>query len=217
MFSDCSFEDNHAQWGAVAYAESSSLAIQNCSILKNRGHRSGAFLRATATSPLVSGCTIFLNSGGYQDGSIAQLISGSGTRAEFVDCTVFGFGIANTTYGFFEVRDTDTLFERCVFAFSQSGPVATITGGGVPEFAHCIAFGTVTGDTLPGNAHDNLFVDPLFCNIFNEDYDVCSNSPCLPGNNAWGLTIGGAPQQGCGDCVTPVKATSWGAIKALYR
>ena len=64
--------------------------------------------------------------------------------------------------------------------------------------------------------YDCLYEDPLFCDIASNDYSLCTNSPCLPEGNPWGVTIG-AHGEGCPSCNTPVESTSWGAIKALYR
>ena len=66
-----------------------------------------------------------------------------------------------------------------------------------------------------GPYNDNLFEDPLFCDVFAPDLTLCQTSPCLPENNVFGVLIG-AHEQGCGTCSTAVQRTTWGAIKALY-
>jgi hypothetical protein len=66
-----------------------------------------------------------------------------------------------------------------------------------------------------GNTFSNIFEDPLFCDLADEDLTLRGDSPCLPANNPWGELIG-AHEQGC-EAPIPVEDTSWGAVKALYR
>lgn len=81
----------------------------------------------------------------------------------------------------------------------------------------CCSYGNEGGDLLYGATSRNLVgVDPLFCDIYDEDYDLCENSPCRSANNEWGFTIG-SHRGICSPCSSPVEASSWGAIKAMYR
>ena len=63
-----------------------------------------------------------------------------------------------------------------------------------------------------------LYLDPLLCDVLNDDFTLCADSPCLPGSpeNLWGELVG-AYGQGCGTCGTALPTGSWGGIKALYR
>ncbi|MCK4409328.1 MAG: hypothetical protein KAW67_04545, partial [Candidatus Eisenbacteria sp.] len=88
---------------------------------------------------------------------------------------------------------------------------------------HCCVFGNAGGDDLPGSPHDNLFVDPLVCDLYglysdDGNLSLCSNSPCLASSasNPWSLQIG-SKAQGCPDCDSPVQGSSWGSIKALFK
>jgi hypothetical protein len=65
------------------------------------------------------------------------------------------------------------------------------------------------GDSLPGDSGDNLFTDPLLCDVYHDDFTLCENSPCVADNNAWGEPVG-AHGIGCGNCDSPVEAMSWG-------
>jgi hypothetical protein len=59
--------------------------------------------------------------------------------------------------------------------------------------------------------------DPLFCDAALEDYEIQEDSPCAPHsepNPSCDLT--GALGVGCPGS-SPIEATSWGSIKALYR
>lgn len=59
--------------------------------------------------------------------------------------------------------------------------------------------------------------DPLFCGVWQDDFTLHANSPCVPGNHPQGEDCGlvGAFSVGCAS--TPVQSLSWGALKALYR
>jgi hypothetical protein len=77
----------------------------------------------------------------------------------------------------------------------------------------------IFGDPDYANA---LFADPLFCDPIPcadapttlGDYSVREDSPCLPENNLCGELIG-ALGEGCE--VVPVRESTWGAIKKLFR
>jgi parallel beta-helix repeat protein len=61
----------------------------------------------------------------------------------------------------------------------------------------------------------NFSVDPQFCG--QHDYRILTTSPCAPGNTPLTVSCGlvGALPAECSP--TSVEATSWGAVKALYR
>ncbi len=69
----------------------------------------------------------------------------------------------------------------------------------------------------------NISAEPFYCDFIGDvgyDYQVCFTSPNVGGGEG-GTDIGAATSGlgvgACSDCVSPVKETSWGAIKALYR
>jgi hypothetical protein len=74
-----------------------------------------------------------------------------------------------------------------------------------------------TLDDLTG-VDGNISAEPYYCDFFGSagyDYHVCPTSP-NDGAGEGGVTIGAFDAVVC-DCVSPVEATTWGAIKALYR
>ncbi len=75
-------------------------------------------------------------------------------------------------------------------------------------------------DDLTGT-NGNISDEPYYCDFFGTagyDYHVCVSDPVSPHYQAGegGVTIG-ALDAVCSGCQSPVEATSWGAIKALYR
>ena len=59
----------------------------------------------------------------------------------------------------------------------------------------------------------NISIDPVFCDEANFDFGLCLDSPLTLQTcgflGAYGVT--------CGYCRTPIKRTTWGALKAIYR
>jgi len=68
---------------------------------------------------------------------------------------------------------------------------------------------------VPGPA--DFSADPLLCAPDLGDYRLMETSPCLPGHHPGGFDCGliGAFDAGC--AATPVRYSTWGGIKALYR
>ena len=189
--SDCLFSENTAHiWGGgvcfIDVQQPPGLKIYDSTFDRNRSHR-GAVVMFDHSLGTVSGCTLFGNRS--DDASIAC------TRASLIDV------------------------EKCIVSFASAGaPVATQLLSRV-NVANCVVFGNAGGDSLTGDLvypYDNLFTDPLLCDIASDDFTLCANSPCLPENNDWSVQIG-AHGWGCDACDSPVEHTSWGSIKAMFR
>jgi hypothetical protein len=213
---DCIFYGNSASNGGglyYGYPESPGGAIRNCVFYDNAAFYRGGGVEFDhcdeANMPVISNCVIYNNvastAGTYGGGGIY----GNHGLALVKHCTIVGndggpgAGGVHGWGGHITVTNT-------VIAFSSAGPA----GYGVYA-DHCVIFGNAGGDTLSGQP-DNLYQDPLFCNIFDDNFMVCENSPCLAGNNSW-VELIGAFEQGCGSCDAPVEATAWGSIKSLFR
>jgi len=108
--------------------------------------------------------------------------------------------------------------ENCILSFGRVGAaIHRIDGGEAVTTSRCIVYGNELNDELVGTFYDILYEDPRFCGMLSGDLTLCSNSSALPGNNAWGVQMGAHGDGGCGECDSPVEASSWGRIKALYR
>ena len=168
--------------------------VENCLFVDNRAYQKGGGIRAAGLTPVggetvIEGCTLVGN-----------------TAAD-------GGGI----YCWREVAN----ISHSVIAFNAGGGAVFCSD---PEgdyvFSENIVFGNEDGDSLCGDYYQNMFADPLFCDLEWEsggrrDLTVCSNSPCLPANNDWGVQVG-AFGEGCGECDSPVEGSTWGRLKALY-
>jgi hypothetical protein len=83
---------------------------------------------------------------------------------------------------------------------------------------NCVWGNTVNyGDCAPGLR--DFSECPSYCYADFGDFSLCDGSPCAPGNHPNGYDCGliGARGVGCGCGPTKTEATSWGAIKAMYR
>jgi hypothetical protein len=135
-------------------------------------------------------------------------------------CTFSGNGADYFGGGMYCESGSPTLAE-CIIAFSTDGGAVYCGSGGAATLACCDVFGNAGGDWFGCIAdqygvNGNFSEDPLFCGDLNPDepYTLHASSPCAPENNPECGLIG-AWEVGCG--LTPVQATSWGAVKAMYR
>lgn len=94
---------------------------------------------------------------------------------------------------------SNPMISHTVIAFSPSGEAVTCSEADEPQTSRSCIFGNADGDEPCGIESENLFVDPLFCDVNGGDLTLCENSQCLPDNNAWGELIG-ALDSGCGAC-----------------
>ncbi len=209
--SQCIFRGNSAPDGGAIMLTQGPTRITNCAFYGNSASNHGGSVYAADSDVTVSGGT-FGDNDAVRGGGLAMV----GSNMTIVNCTlannegVFGSSVW--------LEGSTATIEQCVLAFGRG---AQCLWGSTPETFHCCVFGNEDGDDLPGDAHDNMFLDPLLCDLYGADggnMSLCSNSPCLPSSasNPGGLQIG-SRAQGCPDCDSPVEASSWGAIKALFR
>ena len=114
-----------------------------------------------------------------------------------------------------------TSIVNSVIAFSTAGEAAATEESGPLTAIACVVYGNAGGDwvgCLAGQdaQNDNAHVDPLFCDMYDNDLGVCANSYCVETNNPPEVQIG-AFGEDCEACDSAVEPCSWGGIKALYR
>ena len=195
-FTNCIFYGSHAdlEGGGLTLDGCASGAF-DCTFTGNTALWGGAVAANYCSAPMLAGgCTFALN----------QI---SGTRGA-------GAGIAVN-------GGEPTQLVNCIVAFSTLGEAVYCEDGAAVTADGCVVFGNAGGDWV-----DCLFgqeallynsdEDPLFCDMLNRDFTLCSNSYCLPENNTPSVFIG-AHRVGCDTCDSPVETSSWGSIKALFR
>jgi hypothetical protein len=128
--------------------------------------------------------------------------------ATIISCTFVGNSGAPCAGGIHSYVSAVTA-RRCIIAFSPDG-----AGVYSVDADHCVIFGNAGEDIIIDPTSENLFIDPLLCDIETWNLMLCSNSPCLPGSpqNPWGELIG-AYESGCDECEPSVQKSSWGSIK----
>jgi hypothetical protein len=209
VIEDCVFSDCTGQYGGGVLVVSSEAKLVRCQFWNCSGEYSGAVSAAGGT-PLVQDCLFVGNTASVQGGGIRLVSDGVPVVR---GCTLVGNaspdggGIA-LDYG------SNAVIEHCIVAFSTEG--AGISGDTATDLMECIVFENAGGDSLGGSHHDNLFVDPLFCDAGGADYRVCADSPALALYNDWQAQIG-CFGSGCPECNTSIGPSSWGLIKSLYR
>ena len=237
---NCTFRKNAGGAAVYSPAITSHILIEDCIFSNNRSLDPYLQGGAVIGAPLTVRRSLFIdNEIGRSGGAI---FTGGGGLIE--DCVFFRNkapqGAALTTW-------YDTVVRNCTFLSNVvnsafGGAICILSDHYVPIW-NCIIAGTVNGygvecpgngtlvccdfwdndlgahwnwwcDALEGNG--NIHEDPLFCDPETGDVGLLEGSPCLPGNHG-GMDCGliGARGAQCGD--VPVRETSWGRVKALYR
>ncbi|MBD3367557.1 MAG: hypothetical protein GF405_05215 [Candidatus Eisenbacteria bacterium] len=185
--------------GVALYFEACSGLVDDCVLTRN-GYGGGHNNWGTATLdfdwwPLTSEFE-FRNTVFYDNEPMSPTFPGaihSNARVLVVNgCTIAsdnGIGVA--------LGDSARI-ENTLVAFNYHGIMSDI--GDALTVTHSCVYGNTQGDSIPGTHSENLFVDPLFCDLPNGDVSLDDDSPCLPANNVWGVQIGA---RGVG-CITDV-------------
>ena len=213
-FLDCTFIGNYSAVGGGAIAFSGSASeVTGCVFRGNDAQHRGGAIFAMDSTLRVSQCLFDENtcSGGTEGGGALYLRT-SHDRIEY--CTIVENDLDQILiYG----ATSTVLIKNCIIADSVSGKsVGKATneiGGTVTK---CIITRNPGGDQPECSAVDNLYTDPLFCDAPADLYWVCDNSEAIWDNNTW-LEQVGVYGSGCPDCESPVRSSTWGEIKALYR
>ena len=198
--------------GAGIRCVNSWPTIIDCAFVDGDGENYGGGVycnNSISSSPSFTGCVFADNTAAVRGGGVLMDFS----EATFTNCTFVGNG-APEGGGVHCGTGSAPLFTNCIVAFGTDGGAVHCPATSTPAFNHCCVYGNAGGDGLCGDTLENIFEDPLFCDASLGDYSLLDDSPCLPGNNAWGVRIG-ALGYGCDG--TAVEEKTWGAIKAMYR
>jgi hypothetical protein len=223
---DCDFVDNHADDGGAVYIGTfdnggtepeDPSKIYFCRFNQNSAGRGGGLFINGFSWVNAIGCEFEYNTAELQGGGCYALTDY--TRSLTVQNCTFcfnGAGHGGSIYsaGAFGFEMTIT---QSIFAFGTGGAAVQAEDYNSVSPTLCLAFANVGGDALPDSR--NLQVDPLFCGVYESDYYLCANSPCLAANHPYGFGLGAhtAPYTVCDACAAPVEEVSWGSIKAMYR
>jgi predicted outer membrane repeat protein len=224
---DCDFIENSSEDGGAVYIGTldnggiepeEPSTIQFSDFTGNTAERGGGLFINGFTWANCSGCVFDYNTAASLGGAVYALTDY--TRSLKLELCTFCFNGAGEhggsvysagSFGF------DMTIAQCVFAFGTGGGVVQAEDYGTIAPQYCVAYGNQGGDEIEG--FRNLSEDPLFCDVFERDYHVCSNSPCLSDNHPYAKNVGRYTSTfgTCDACSSPVRASSWGEIKAMYR
>ena len=245
----CTFQGNGANDGGGLFVAGGSVTCWNCRFLGNASindiHSAGdgygggvyssgnlvladCFFKGNVAyyvfDPTWVGAAAYLEGSTTIDGSIFANNRGSSTLA----C---GFGsttLCNSTFcansgtAVYQVYSTSSIQVEKTLVTRNGGSFS-----GDPGFAElycCDVYGNAGGDfvgCLSGQegVNGNFSVCPSMCFVHLDDFRLCNDSPCLPGQHPDGYACGiiGAEGLGCICGPTQTESTTWGAIKAIYR
>ncbi len=192
-FTNCVFEGNTGQDGGAIRA-GAYLTISHCLFTDNS---------ATGTGPWESGGAILLMEG-------------------IIDhCTFARNSSVNPGAHLFVVSEggADVTLSNSIAAFSLAGGgIAALATQDIPTVLCCDVYGNTGGNydgvIIPDQTgiNGNISEDPIFCDMPADDFTIEAHSPGLPANNDCQVRMG-AFDLGCN---TPVEASSWSRVKALY-
>ncbi|MEZ5063429.1 MAG: right-handed parallel beta-helix repeat-containing protein [bacterium] len=208
-FERCVVADNEqgglSFFGAPIARDPGQRVVIDCSFFRNEGN---AVLAAGLIDLEIVGCLFAHNFGGpsiLADSAFPTL-----TRCTLVaNDSGSDSGVVRLNFGG-TIQSTVIAFNAGRAIFCTGQPVAIsctdLYENSEGNWASCIA------DQFGLNG--NLFRDPLFCGLDDDNYTLGEDSPLLATNNDCQVLIG-AFGQGCGPL--SVDETSWGSLKASFR
>ncbi|MFH1311919.1 MAG: right-handed parallel beta-helix repeat-containing protein [Candidatus Eisenbacteria bacterium] len=227
---DCVINNNEAgKNGGGLQCIVSDPIITGCTFSNNRGFTSanisgsGGGANFEDSDSEISDCVFYgntiigsgggLSCGGYSAGLV------------LVNSTVYGNSSTKLVGGVAcSVPSRPVRVENVIIASSGAGVGLYVYPNPDVSIACCNVWGNAGGDWV-GNVADFLGVNgnfsdcPAFCDTALADFNLCNESPCLPGNHPYGYDCGliGAFGQGCICGPSATRASTWGGIKSIYR
>jgi hypothetical protein len=164
--------------GGGVFIELADIALVDCTITRNSAPGAladgGGIYAKLAQTMTVRGCTIAANGTNEPNG--------------------LGGGIA--------LRDSSPTISRTILAFNSPGKgLYCENAPSMPVISCCDIFGNQDGDEICGvDAGDNFSLNPLFCNLAENDYTLHVDSPCLDNQHPQGAHCEQIGAQGLGTC-----------------
>jgi predicted outer membrane repeat protein len=225
---DCVLTWNRADEGPAVYlGQSDDAEIHDCVFNENQaiGYRGsgGAIFLTANSSALVYRCTFVGNSASYLCSAILVQDASSATveNCTFVgNSTPSGGVIYCEGYG---PQASSTNLNNVIIAWNDS----YAAGCGIGSYVTCVCcdvYSNSGGDwwyCIAGQrgVNGNFLACPSFCHAEMGDFQLCDESPCLPGNHPDGYDCGpiGAWGPGCSCGPSETEPSTWGSIKAMFR
>jgi len=185
---NASSPDNYG--GGVACTGGSSPTLRNCVITDCAASFFGGGIYCDgSSSPVLDGLVVSGNSSITGSGLYCR----TGAAPVVTNCT-FAANSSNQI----AASDASPQITNSIISGSTAGYAVVCQGSVELSITHSCVFGNAQGDSLCGSYHDNLFVDPLYCQPEAGVLSLHDDSPCLPPGNEWGEMIGALGDGGCG-------------------
>jgi len=214
LIEDSVFEGNRAfgnaenSHGGAVYA--SDTWILNCIFVDNRADAWGGAVYLGDDS-WIENCVFFRNSA--RTGAAVALYGG----IQMMNCTLLANRVTDAMGGAIRTGESYGYVGNLIVAGTIGGAGADCWGGGT--YSCCDFWNNDMGPETgcgAGPSYGDISEDPLLCDLETGDVGLQAGSPCLPGTHGdveCGLM--GARDIGCG--IVPIRETTWGMLKGLYR
>ncbi|MFH1312365.1 MAG: right-handed parallel beta-helix repeat-containing protein [Candidatus Eisenbacteria bacterium] len=235
--SDCTFEDCHfvenravgtslgGDGGGALFLLDGAPVIIRCDFKSNSSESRGGAIIAIESRPTLQSCIFDANSSVDEGGSIC--CDGSECECNVSNCTFvrnLTTGVSSIASGVGCVNYARLSMTNSIIAYSPNGVPVSCGIDSQSDLGCCDLFGNPSGDWVGFIAsqygiNGNFSACPSFCNAGLGDFQLCDESPCLPGNHPDGYECGliGAWGEGCSCGPSQAELTTWGAIKTLFR
>lgn len=201
------FTGNEASSGGGMACIFANPSLSEVSFVRNVADFTGGGVFCAASSPTLEDVT-FLANRARNGGAVA--LSGSAPlirRATMVNNEAVNAGAV------FCSNLSSPVIRATIIAFNIGDGAVYCTGDDTPDTQRSCLYLNDGGDVPCGTSASILFTDPLLCDVNEDDLTLCSNSPCLPAGNPWGITIG-AHGEGCADCGSTLGDAPWRGPRA---
>lgn len=233
----CVFTDNEGSMGgAVNFRGDQQHYLTDCSFTRNTAVHHGGAVSSYYGRPAFTRCSFVANDAGYHGAGVGV----TANPATFEDCSFFR-NVVRDTLGAVVATSSASTFENCTFAFNDTpyGGAIVCSGESHPTITECIiaytsqgvgvqcadsseptityscVFGNALGDSLCGIHHDNIFLDPAFCDTLDGFLALQECSPCLDSGQGGGA-IGSQLPVGC-PCGDPTGVTGSAHSSGVLR
>ena len=193
-FKDCTFINNSSSnAGAISCADESHPQLEDCLVTENTSTGMvGAFRFRENSAPVVSNCQIVNN------GQFGGILCDENSQPVFQNCTISqNWDYGDLGYGIRIQDDAEVTVVNCVFTNNSTNGIqyygnnpGSVTfsdfyhngsgnfgGTSIPPFIGEIVTTNYKND--PCDTYYNIFLDPLFADPLNGNFNLTAGSPCI--------------------------------------
>jgi hypothetical protein len=209
----CVIESCYSPWyGGGMAVTNASPTIRDVIFRSNQADHDGGGLYFSASSSVVDSCIFHDNASAGSGGAIGMINS----TPQFRNCTVHHNSAGAKGGGVYVGIGGNPSLTRCVVSSATAGGGIYVETTAVGATVACSdVFGNAGGE-YAGSISDqtglngNFSLDPLFCDVAIDDYELHILSPCMPGNHPAGTACGliGALGGGCNYVATLLQGYS---------